>query len=95
MRVADAVPYRLLEPVASRGDHAAGNQMLAEYSGERARLADPAKRGGDLDVVLCGDLYAATSSECPAGLRAGGARSSISHCSVNAVRPITISAPQP
>ncbi len=27
MRVADAVPYRLLEPVSSHGDPAAGNPL--------------------------------------------------------------------
>ncbi len=37
LRVADAVPYRMLEPVSGHGDPAAGNLLIQGNNLERAR----------------------------------------------------------
>jgi hypothetical protein len=55
-----------------------------------AYWADPAKR-----LAVLGPAQAAAGTAAPAPFRTGGWRSSISHCSVKAVRPITMSAAQP
>jgi hypothetical protein len=57
-----------------------------------ARLVRPARRVRQGSQVTPG--YAGAGAGSPLGWRSRGGRSSISHCSVNAAAPITISAPQ-
>ncbi len=45
MRVADAVPYRMLEPVSSHGDPAAGNLLIQGDNLEALRALLPFYRG--------------------------------------------------
>src|SRR2546426_2898076 len=60
----------------------------------RARRRRETRNGqGEVSELQC-YAQAAAGASGPAGLRSRGGRSSISHCSVKAVMPMTISAPQ-
>lgn len=66
MRVADAVPYRMLEPVSSHGDPAAGNLLIQGDNLEAATSADAARDVGSATRVrlVC---------QCSTGITAGSA----------------------
>jgi hypothetical protein len=54
-RVADAVPYRMLEPVASHGDPATGNLMIQSHS-QRLSLMNGTGVHKEQHVQGCGGL---------------------------------------